>query len=139
VADFVKGNRKAAQNLLPVEELSAHRSPGQKGRLWPVDVLGGMIFLAWQNRSPNALLKKLAWLGRCSLGLYAVHLSLFFSVAMPGGSWAARVAARLSFFEVTGLAAALLAASVALYLGCARGVRWVRQKIHLAKIELRLL
>jgi surface polysaccharide O-acyltransferase-like enzyme len=97
------------------------------------------LFLAWQDKAPNALFRKLAWLGRCSLGLYATHLSLFFSVGMPGGSWAARVASRLSFFEVIGLAAVLLALSVALYRTCVCGVNWVRQKIHLAKIELGLL
>jgi surface polysaccharide O-acyltransferase-like enzyme len=97
------------------------------------------LFLAWQNKAPNAWLRKLAWLGRCSLGLYGSHLSLFFSEAMPGGSWATRVASRLSFLEVVALAVVLLAVSVALYLTCACGLTWARQKIHLAKIELKLL
>lgn len=97
------------------------------------------VFLAWQRKAPNAPLRALAWLGRCSLGLYAMHLSLFFSVAMPGGSWATRVASRMSILEVVAFAAGLLVLSAALYRMWACAVAWILPKIRLAKVELRLL
>jgi len=58
---------------------------------------------------------------------------------MPGGNWAARVEPRMSFPEIIGSAAVLLAQSAAVCLTCIRGVNRVRRKIHLAKNELRLL
>jgi uncharacterized membrane protein len=41
-ADFVKGIRRAAQNLLPVTDLPRFQSSDQKSRLWPVDALHGL-------------------------------------------------------------------------------------------------
>lgn len=55
-----------------------------------------------QDRSPGRVASALAYFGRRSLGVYFIHLFLFFTEFQPGDSWASQVAARFSVCGVAG-------------------------------------
>jgi uncharacterized membrane protein len=70
--------------------------------------------LSLQDRSPGRVASALTCFGRRSLGLYCVHLFLFFTEFAPGGSWASQVAARCSVDGVAGTTVLLLGFSLAI-------------------------